>query len=457
MIRKLTCITILAGACSAEQITDRPDGGAIAPDTGELFDDLSMPAEPTLELAAFMGSAACGECHTRHFAEWRTSMHAHAMVDPIYRALVKVRQADFGGLQDRFCTQCHSAIGTRGGDIQRNFSFEALSPISLDGVTCEACHRVSGLSRAYNSGHQLDPDGPIRGPFADPVATGFHISERSELLERSEFCGGCHDVIEVAGVNIERPYAEWLESPSAGLGQTCQDCHMPTDTGTTAIGGPERTLHSHRFVGVDVPVAEVFRGAPGELDDIRNRVRALLEGSGSLEVATSTVVRVGRQLDLFVTVTNEIAGHNLPTGTTSNRQLWLELIVTDGSGDIIYQTGHVDANGDLRDHWSELDQYGDDDLITFHSGFVDPEGVPVLFPWRAAEHISASLSPGYTRTHTLFVPTASGVTGPLSVQSRLLFRPYPPHLLRALGFAALAAAVPTYEIATSSVTVGVIP
>lgn len=457
MSRKWVCAAMLVAACGGEDPPSGIDGGMAAPDTGELFDELSMPEVPTVDLTAFNGAATCGECHTTQYAQWRTSMHAHAMIDPIYRTLVGIRQADFGGQQDRFCTQCHSAIGTRGGDIQRNFSFEALSPITLEGVTCEACHRVSQVERTYNSGHVLDPTGPIRGPIMDPVSNAVHTSEGSALFESSAFCGGCHDVIEVGGVNIERPFAEWMESPAAAAGQTCQSCHMATYTGTSAAGAPQRTLHEHYFTGVDVPSADVFLGTPSELDALRGRVRALLGGAGKLEVSTSTAVSRGEQLDVFVTVTNEIAGHNLPTGTTSNRQLWLELVVRDGAGAVVYETGDLDANGDLRDHWSELDAYGDNDLITFHSGFVDADGVPVLFPWRAAEHISASLSPGYARTNTLFVPTSSAAPGQLTVQARLRFRPYAPYLLRALGFDAMAQAIPIYEIATASASVTLTP
>ena len=56
-----------------------------------------------------------------------------------------------------------------------------------------------------------------------------------------------------------------------------------------------------------------------------------------------------------------------------------------------------------------------------------------MFPWRAAEHQSNSLSPLYKRTWTLFVPVPEGATGPIRIESRLRFRTHPPYLLRALG------------------------
>ena len=89
------------------------------PDLANPIDPLSMPAEPLWSSARFRSAETCRACHPDHYAEWRTSMHAYAMIDPVFRGLVQVRQRDFGGERDAFCTQCHSAIGTRSATGQR--------------------------------------------------------------------------------------------------------------------------------------------------------------------------------------------------------------------------------------------------------------------------------------------------------------------------------------------------
>lgn len=441
-------LAALIAACGTDA---HPPDAAIS---SELFDPLSMPEQPTLALDRFTPAQTCGTCHQRHYDEWRTSMHAYAVIDPVYRALVRQRQADFDGLQDRFCLQCHTAIGTRGGDITRNFDFDELADITLEGITCEACHRVSAVERPFNSGHVIDDEGPIRGPIRDPIASGFHDSEYSALFESSSFCSGCHDVVEVSGMNLERPYAEWLESPAAAAGQTCQSCHMPSYTGRAAEGAPERTLHEHRWVGVDLPLTDGFL-TDTETDELRDRIESLLGSAAELTVTAAPSVTAGTQLDLFVTVKNLIPAHNLPTGSTFNRQLWLELIVRDAGGATVYETGLLDANGDLRNHFSELDPYGDADLITIGSSFVDATGAPELFSWRAAEHTSTTLSPLYERTYTLFVPTANDTAGPLEVRARLRFRSLPPFLLRALGLRDKVDRVPIFDIASTTLQVDV--
>jgi hypothetical protein len=380
-------------------------------------------------------------------------MHAYAMIDPVYRRLVEERQRDIDGLQDPFCTQCHSAIATRGGEIEPGFDFDELSEIALEGVTCESCHRVQAIERDHNAGHVLDPEGPMRGPLRDPMETSAHESEYAEHFDDSRFCGGCHDVVEVSGMNLERPYQEWRQSPSAEKGDNCQSCHMPSYDGRAAVGAPERTgLHAHTFVGVDVPLSEGFV-SEAVLDGLREQARALLEGSVELALQAEASVVAGAQLDLLVSVHNRIEGHSFPTGSTSLRQAWLEVVATDAEGTVLYRTGDLDDEGDLRDFFSELDPYGDQDLITFHSRLVDPLGRPEVFPWRAVEHFTNAIPPGYERTYTLFVPTAGAATGPITIEARVRFRTYPPFLLRRLGLDSLIERVETYEVATASTVV----
>ncbi|MFQ5489606.1 MAG: cytochrome c family protein [Phycisphaerae bacterium] len=444
----------------ADNETDGGDDPQSAPADGaaadSLHDALSMPASPTLSPANFRSSATCGACHPNHFAQWQTSMHAYATKDPVWRALVAIRQTDFEGQRDQFCIQCHSAIATRGGEVVPGFSFDDFSPIALEGVTCESCHKVAGLERVYNSGHVLDETGPIRGPIEDPVPNGFHESEYSPLHDTSEFCGGCHDVIEFSDLNLERPYEEWVPSPAGLAGRNCQSCHMPSYTGRAASveGVPERdNLHLHRFIGVDMPLSEDFITDPELASEIRAEVVALLRSAGEIEVQAAASVKAGEQIDLAVTVRNLIDAHNLPTGATFNRQLWVAVTATDAEGNILYQTGHLDDNGDLRNFWSGLDQFGDHDLIELASRFVDERGNPTVFPWKAAEHISNSLSPLFARTFTLFVPTQPDTVGPITVEARLRFRSFPPFLIRALGLDELVSRLEITDIDEQTITV----
>lgn len=433
--------------------TDATDVTATG-DTGDgaVHDPLSMPRDPTVDPAAFASADTCETCHPDHVRQWRTSNHAYAMIDPVFRVLAMQRQVDLDGREDQFCIQCHSAIATRGGEVVPGFTFEGLSPIAQEGITCVSCHQVSEVVRPVNSGLMLDQDGPLRGPITDPVDTPAHRSEPADFVRTSEFCGACHDVVETDGLELERPYQEWLDSPSREQGQVCQDCHMPSTSGPAATGAPDREVHDHRWVGVDVPLADGFVDAT-ELAAMQAATAQLLEDVAAVTLDAPSSVEAGSTFDLALTVENRIPAHGLPTGTTFLRQVWMEVVVTDAAGDVIYETGTLDANGDLRDHWSELDPYGDHDLLSFSSRLIDARAEPTVFTWIADEHASSTLPPGYVRTATLFVPTDDVGTWPLTVSARLRFRAVPPFLLRLVGLGDRAGDVPIHDLATATAQV----
>jgi hypothetical protein len=400
---------------------------------GPIHDPLSMPEHPTLSPTSFRSAEECAPCHPNQYDDWRLSRHAWAMQDPLFRRLVEQRQDDLDASEDQFCTQCHSAICTRGGECVSGFEFDSLSEISLEGITCESCHKVSAIERPYNSGHVLEEEGPVFGPLADPSPSSFHESEQRDFFDDSEFCGACHDVVENSGLNLERPYAEWLESPAAEAGKNCQSCHMPTYEGKAAMGGPDRAgLHRHRFVGVEFPlIPEILEDADLQAE-IDAQIEALLDQAAGLRVEAPAGAATGQQMDLRVTIENRIDAHAFPTGSTFLRQAWVELTVRDANDDLLYQTGHLDDKGDLQDHWSTLTPYEDPDLIVLNSGLIDAFGQPTLFSWLAAEHSTRSISPLHERTYTLFVPVPDDAQGPLEVDARLHFRAYPPFLLELL-------------------------
>ncbi len=442
----------VVAACGDEPVEVTSDATEAPADAGILSDDLSMPLEPTLDSSAFMGSQTCGGCHTRHYQEWSTSMHSYSMVDPVYRAAVKVRQEDRNGLEDKFCLQCHTPIGVRSGDIQPGFDFEELESISLEGVNCETCHSVREVQRPFNAGLVMDVGGAFKGPIADPVSNPIHETEYSELFESSKLCASCHDVVEVSGLNLERPYEEWLQSPAAQEGIECQSCHMPTYRGKSTNTAPERDLHEHHFVGVDLPLEEGFLPNQAAYDELHDRIANLLDSAATISLSAEAAHQ-GEQLDLFVSIHNNIVAHNIPTGSTFNRQVWLEVIATDADNNVLYETGTLDANGDLKNYWSEFERYADHDLIEFGSRLTDIAGEPTLFSWRATEHHTNALSPLYDRTSTLFIPTGALTVGPVHIEARLRFRSFPPYLLRALGLEEFVGKLEIFDIDSISIDV----
>jgi hypothetical protein len=411
-----------------------------------------MPEEATLSLDSFARARECGECHARHYEEWSSSVHAYAMLDPVFRALVERQREDVGSQRDPFCTQCHSPLGTRSRDIQPGFSFDELSPLTLEGVTCENCHRVVELDRPFNSGHRIESDAPLAGPILGADAP--HATTFSPLHDSSEFCAGCHDVVAPGGLTLEAPYQEWLDSPAARK-KNCQSCHMPTYDGQAASleGAPlRRGLHSHRFIGVEVPSTPEVLANPALRARAQTDVDALLASAASLDLTGPASARRGATATLTLSIRNLIDGHALPTGSSFNRQLWISIEADDEAGHTASVMGGLDPSGDVESWPGSItgaNPGGELDLIAFGSVLQDGAGLRVPFTWQAESVISNALGPIETRRFTCRV-VMPPVGGRWTLTARLLFRPLDPALPRALRMDEVASRRDVVELARAS-------
>jgi hypothetical protein len=277
---------------------------------------------------------------------------------------------------------------------------------------------------------------------------GVHRTEQKlELFSSSAACRACHNLT-VRGIGMENTFDEWENSIYASRGDShCQGCHMPTYAGRAALGGPERpNLHRHWFAGVDVALTD-FPDHEGNVE----RVRELLRGAASLAVQAPAAVAPGDTALVQVTVTNDRTGHAIPSGTSFSRQMWIELIATAGA-DTLARSGHLDANGDLRDANSELDPDGDPDLLLFTSVLEGGEDVTVFTAAGIQEHL---LQPFQSRSRIYRVPVPAVEEEPIQVSVRLRFRALPPYKVRAAGAPELVARIPIFDMTESELAIDV--
>lgn len=189
----------------------------------------------------------------------------------------------------------------------------------------------------------------------------------------------------------------------------------------------------------------------------------LLRNAARLHVEHDESARPGRRLRVRVGVESLFAGHNFPTGFTAERQAWVSVVLTDPTGQVVYASGDLDENGDLRDEHSHGVETGelppDLRLLNFQSRFValTRQGTertvvisvnrhldPLSFIRPAADIAQAqgrslgfrvaksSLPPLSTahRTYPIRLPDSPGC---YHLQVRLNYRNLPPALLDAVG------------------------
>ena len=222
------------------------------------------------------------------------------------------------------CANCHMP-----GEAIRaphNTDINSIPTSAVQGTHCDFCHKVVNvnLDAATNKPYEnmpgvlsMDlrrPEGETQvffGPFDDvDVGPDTYLPLQAE----GKLCAPCHNA-SFWGTPIYQSYAEWLASPYPAEGKTCQTCHMKPDGVTTNFapgrGGLERDpqkIFTHSF--------------PGAADE------ALLRDTAT--VGVSAKIADGR-LMVTVLVTNEKAGHDLPTDHPA-RNVLLVVSARDAQG-----------------------------------------------------------------------------------------------------------------------------
>jgi hypothetical protein len=335
-------------------------------------------------------------------AMWRSSMMANAARDPYWLASVRgevLAHPDYQAVIEDKCATCHTpmahfTVATEDGEsalLDQGFltGEHALHGLAVDGVSCTLCHQILegdfGEPDSFSGGFAVDtalPPGQREAFGPHPVdpglasimqgASGFTTVE-SQHVEAAELCATCHTLYTpyvdasgaIAGVFPEQmAYLEWLAS-SFGGAVSCQGCHMPAADGGVQLsvtGGPLRSpVHQHEFVGGNAYILRVLETFGEELqvtassaqfrDKQAGVIEQLQERTATLEIESAEVA--GTQLVVDVAISS-LVGHKLPTGFPS-RRAWIHLVVEDSDGEVVFESGGVEANGAIVGNDNDLD------------------------------------------------------------------------------------------------------
>lgn len=304
--------------------TTAPPGSTVATAPPEKVFSVRVPGVASND---FADSDMCGTCHVDVYKEWQGSMHRN-YENPAFTWANEQANKDTNGKTKDFCVSCHTPIGAITGEA-KIISGTGLSALAKKGVSCDFCHTIDKVNPDWpgNASFHVSPGIVKRAQLKDSFSPK-HKTAYSKLHTESDFCGMCHNLSHpLSGVVLEQTYTEWKRSDYAKKGVTCQDCHMPPKKGRAATRGPVRAKrYTHSFVGAN------YRFANHKLAVENLRKAAKLDLTLSKEAAES-----GDALRATVKVMNTGAGHYLPTGLTELRQMWLELVVRNKQGNVIFR------------------------------------------------------------------------------------------------------------------------
>ncbi|HSR51801.1 MAG TPA: multiheme c-type cytochrome [Acidobacteriota bacterium] len=256
------------------------------------------------------------------------------------------------------CGTCHDVNLVNGFRLEEAFSEYKNSPAARNGISCQDCHmgKVPGVPEGYDRA----PAAVVGGQPTRPRKRTNHM-----------FAGPDYSIIHpgifphsVAAARLAT-IPQWLEFDyKAGWGTDEFERNLPE-----GYEFPERwALVDDRY-----EARELLRDNLDLLDEIaEQRTQVLRAGYQLGEVEVEKSGRDG--IRFKVEFRNGTDGHNVPTGFDAERLVWIFVTVTDRQGKVVFQSGDLDPNGDVRDTHSLYVHNGelplDKQLFSLQSRFL---------------------------------------------------------------------------------------
>ena len=256
------------------------------------------------------------------------------------------------------CGTCHDVNLVNGFRLEEAFSEYKHTPAAANGITCQDCHMASvpGVASDYAVG---------------PAARLGTRETRPRKRTNHMFAGPDYSIVHpgLFPHNTEAQalatLREWLTFDyKAGWGTDAFEENVPDD-----YEFPPRWVEpDDRY-----DAADILQDNLDLLDEIGEQRLQVLQaayGLGEIEVEEADLLGVKFKVE-FKNLTD---GHGAPTGFDAERVVWLHVAVSDGDGNVIYESGDLDPNGDVRDshslyvHNGELPR--DEDLFSLQSTFL---------------------------------------------------------------------------------------
>ncbi len=380
---------------------DRPFAPSLArTNTGTAFDARSLG-----------GSESCGTsgCHEEILREWQVSAHRYSAMDVAFQTVQGVMAEQNGAESTRYCGGCHDPISLFSG-AKNVFNDDLTNLVGYqEGVSCITCHAIRETDVKGNANYvivqperymfELD-EGETSRFFRDFLIRSYpryHVETLQHRLFKSpEFCAACHkqfideEINQVGWVQLQNQYDNWRKSRwnEPGDPETtieCRECHMPlAESGDPASGdeadynrtADDERHRSHRFLAANqfMPLALQLEGAEEHVELTERWLKGDFEipeiahkwRSGPavpLELIVPDTVDAGSEINIQAVITNNKVGHDFPTGPLDIIQAWVEIVVTDQAGNVVFESGQRDSRhfiepGSFIFKAEPVDQYG---------------------------------------------------------------------------------------------------
>ncbi len=358
-----------------------------------------------------------------------------------------------------FCGTCHDVFAPNGFRLEDAFSEFKHSPSAqIDGHNCQDCHMGSVPGKA--EGYDVGPAAIVNGKETPHRRITNHIMVGPDysILHRGLFPHHLTAIRE-EGASEDSGMAtmrEWLQFDDRGGWGTHEfESRVSKDD---VFPSPWDTETKRRK-------ARLILDEQGNLlkEATMQRLQVMQAGFGIDEIRVSNASRGGLHFD--VPVRNLTRGHGVPTGFDAERVIFLRTFVINAANQVVFISGDLDPNGDVRDKHSLYVHNGkvprDPQLFTLQTRFVvrnlrggereqilpvpytldplpfiRPETRPftVLGRPMAARKHKQNLEPGGVRVASYDVPSRQlHGPGPFTIRVQLILGMVPPNLIHEIG------------------------
>ncbi len=257
---------------------------------------------------------------------------------PIHKRAIQFEELS----ESSFCMSCHQVAVKPGIKLEVVWDQYRASPACKDGVNCQDCHmgKVPGVDAGYSYGPAAVVNGKVLNPerrhsnhmFFGPGYSIAHPGTFPDNLDADRW-----------------KFNEWLTFDwRAGWG---------TDEFEDALAdGKFHYEFPHPWQEADdrYEAREIIDENLKKLDYKKDLRRQVLENGSKLDGPYFTGDPTpGEPLRFRYCLTNTSPGHNMPSGSLGAQpQMWMNVALRAPSGQLIWESGYLDSNGDLCDNHS---------------------------------------------------------------------------------------------------------
>ncbi|XZE20767.1 multiheme c-type cytochrome [Pirellulaceae bacterium SH449] len=281
-------------------------------------------------------------------------------LQPMHQGAIQFEQLN----DSSFCAGCHQVVVQPGIALEIVYQQYRQGPACKKGISCQDCHMgvVPGKPLGYEYGAAaVVNDKPVRtdrkhsnhifwGPAVPLAHPGIFPHNEKSLRWAAK---------------------DWLQFDHR-QGWGTEEFEQAVSSGRVRVNfppawkSPQERRDARKVVDENQKLIGVKRASAIQVLENGSRI------DGPFFASTPTA---GRDLKLSYVVSNTSEGHNMPSGSLGAQpQLWLNVVLIGPDGQHLWESGHLDSNGDMCDIHSLDVRAGkvqrDAQLVNFQTKFL---------------------------------------------------------------------------------------